>query len=44
MKASIALQILPLSTDKERLVVIEKVIDYLHQQPVRQLVTPFETV
>ena len=44
MKASIALQILPLSTDKGRLAVIEDVIEYLQKQPVRQLVTPFETV
>ena len=36
MKASIALQILPLSTDKGRLAVIEDVIEYLHTQPVRQ--------
>ena len=43
-KASIALQILPLSTDKGRLAVIEDVIEYLQKQPVRRLVTPFETV
>lgn len=44
MKASIALQILPLSQEKNRLLVIDKVIQYLQNQPVRQLVTPFETV
>ena len=44
MKASIALQILPLSHDVNRLAVIEEVIDYLQKQPVRQLVTPFEKV
>lgn len=44
MKASIALQILPLSQDVDRLGVIEKVIDYLQAQPVKQLITPFETV
>ena len=44
MKASIALQILPLSQDVDRLSVIEKVIAYLQAQPVKQLVTPFETV
>ena len=42
MKASIALQILPLSTDKGRLAVIEDVIEYLQKQPVRQLVTPLK--
>ena len=42
MKASIALQILPLSTDKGRLAVIEDVIEYLQKQPVRQLVTPLQ--
>ena len=44
MKASIALQILPLSQDVDRLGVIEKVIAYLQAQPVKQLVTHFETV
>lgn len=43
MKASIALQILPLSSS-DRLAVIEKVIAYLQKQPVKQVVTPFETV
>lgn len=44
MKASIALQILPLSDDANRLTVIEKVIAFLQSQPVKQQVTPFETV
>ena len=44
MKASIALQILPLTVQDERLPIIEKVIDFLIQQPVKQVVTPFETV
>lgn len=44
MKASIALQILPLSPSLDRLPVIEKVIAYLQDQPVKQVVTPFETV
>lgn len=44
MKASIALQILPLTDQDERLPIIEKVIDFLRQQPVKQVVTPFETV
>ena len=44
MKASIALQILPLSQDVDRLSVIEKVIAYLQAQPVKLLVTPLETV
>ncbi|CQR23918.1 hypothetical protein BN1356_00283 [Streptococcus varani] len=44
MKASIALQILPLSHSADRLQVIEKVIAYLQKQPVNQVVTPFETV
>ena len=43
MKASIALQLLPLSTT-DRISVIEKVIDFLQKQPVKQVVTPFETV
>ena len=41
MKASIALQILPLSTDKGRLAVIEEVIEYLQKQPVRQVGNSF---
>lgn len=44
MKASIALQILPLTNEVDRLPVIEKVIAYLQEQPVKQVVTPFETV
>ncbi|MGT2912010.1 thiamine-binding protein [Streptococcus cameli] len=44
MKASIALQILPLTDRDERLPVIEKVIAYLQEQPVKRVVTPFETV
>lgn len=44
MKASLALQILPLSQDVNRLEVIDKVINYLQSQPVKQVVTPFETV
>lgn len=44
MRASIALQILPLSQDINRLAVIDKVINYLQDQPVKQVVTPFETV
>lgn len=44
MRASIALQILPLSQDINRLAVIDKVISYLQDQPVKQVVTPFETV
>lgn len=43
MKASIALQILPLSSS-DRIAVIDKVIAYLQEQPVKQVVTPFETV
>lgn len=43
MRASIALQILPLSSN-DRLAVIDKVIAYLQEQPVKQVVTPFETV
>lgn len=44
MKTSIALQILPLSQEVDRLPIIEKVIAYLQDQPVKQVVTPFETV
>lgn len=43
MKSSIALQILPLSSG-DRIAVIDKVIAYLQEQPVKQVVTPFETV
>ena len=44
MKASIALQILPLSHDVNRLAVIDEVIEFLQKQPVKMVVTPFETV
>lgn len=44
MRASIALQILPLSQDINCLAVVDKVINYLQDQPVKQVVTPFETV
>ena len=44
MKASIALQILPLTAGHDRIAVIDKVIAYLQEQPVKQVVTPFETV
>lgn len=44
MKASLALQILPLSQDVNGLEVIDKVNNYLQSQPVKQVVTPFETV
>lgn len=44
MKASIALQLLPLSEGEDRIVVIDKVIAFLQAQPVKQVVTPFETV
>lgn len=44
MKASIALQILPLTDRQERIPVIEKVIAFLQEQPVKQVVTLFETV
>ena len=44
MKASIALQILPLSHDVNRLAVIEEGIEFLQKQPVKMAVTPFETV
>ncbi|MGT2845862.1 thiamine-binding protein [Streptococcus massiliensis] len=44
MKASIALQILPLTAGESRLAVIDKVIDFLNQQQVKTVVTPFETV
>lgn len=44
MKASIALQVLPLSKGIDRIAVIDKVIDYLQTQGVTMVVTPFETV
>ncbi len=44
MKASIALQVLPLSQGIDRIAVIDKVIAYLQTQGVTMVVTPFETV
>ena len=44
MKASIALQVLPLSQGIDRIVVIDQVIAYLQAQSVPMVVTPFETV
>ena len=44
MKASIALQVLPLSQGINRIAVIDQVIDYLQAQEVTMVVTPFETV
>lgn len=44
MQASIALQILPLSENINRLEVIDEVIAFLQKQPVKVVVTPFETV
>ena len=44
MKASIALQVLPLSQGIDRIAVIDKVIAYLQSQEVIMVVTPFETV
>ena len=44
MKASIALQVLPLSRGIDRIAVIDKVIAYLQAQEVTMVVTPFETV
>ena len=44
MKASIALQVLPLSQGIDRIAVIDKVIEYLQTQGVTMVVTPFETV
>ena len=44
MKASIALQILPLSQEIDRIAVIDQVIAYLQAQEVTMVVTPFETV
>ena len=44
MKASIALQVLPLSQGIDRIAVIDKVIAYLQTQGVTMVVTAFETV
>ena len=44
MKASIALQVLPLSQGIDRIAVIDQVITYLQTQEVAMVVTPFETV
>ena len=44
MKASIALQVLPLSQEINRIAVIDQVIAYLQAQEVTMVVTPFETV
>ena len=44
MKASIALQVLPLSQGIDRISVIDKAIAYLQAQEVTMVVTPFETV
>lgn len=44
MQASIALQVLPLSQDVDRIAVIDKVIAFLQSQEVDLVVTPFETV
>ena len=44
MKASIALQVLPLSQGIDRIAVIDQVIAYLQAQSVTMVVTPFETV
>lgn len=44
MKASIALQVLPLSQGIDRIVIIDQVIAYLQAQSVTMVVTPFETV
>ena len=44
MKASIALQVLPLSQGIDRIGVIDQVITYLNDQSVTMVVTPFETV
>lgn len=43
MKASIAIQILPLTSD-DRVEIIDKVIAYLQKRHHNLLVTPFETV
>ena len=44
MKASIALQVLPLSQGIDRIALIDQVIAYLQAQGVFMVVTPFETV
>ena len=44
MKASIALQVLPLSQGVDRIAIIDQVIAYLQAQSVTMVVTPFETV
>ena len=44
MKASIALQVLPLTQGIDRIDVIDQVIAYLQAQEVTMVVTPFETV
>ena len=44
MKASIALQVLPLSQGIDRIAIIDQVIAYLQAQSVTMVVTPFETV
>ena len=44
MKASIALQVLPLSQGVDRIAIIDQVIAYLQAQSVIMVVTPFETV
>ena len=44
MKASIALQVLPLSQGGNRIAIIDQVIAYLQAQSVTMVVTPFETV
>ena len=42
MKASIALQVLPLSQGIDRIAVIDKVIAYLQAQEVTMVVTPLK--
>jgi len=44
MKASIALQVLPLSQGIDRIAIIDQVIAYLQAQSATMVVTPFETV
>ena len=44
MKASIALQVLPLSQGVDRIAIIDQVIAYLQAQSVTMVVTSFETV
>ena len=44
MKASIALQVLPLAQGIDRIAVIDQIIAYLQAQEVTMVVTPFETV